>query len=380
MAISMVLGVAASTEPVLRVDTGTDTDRCLEGDVLSVSVTVSSDRPVEELRVVTKVPRGLRADGGVDRTIHMKENETRTIDITMKATRWGIARLGTVGVEAFGPGRYVVWRGITDRPALVKVFPLLEKIRSGPRPPRQQVFAGDHVSNTTGDGLEFAHVRAFQPGDRVRSVNWRVTTRRGELFVDAFHPERNADVVVLVDAFGDLGDKERSSLTVAVRGAAAVVGHHLRRHDRVGLISFGGETRWLTASMSQTQLYRITDALLESRAVFSYAWKDIELLPRPTIPPSALVVAFSPLADERCIRALEDLAGRRTPLVVVDTLPASGVPSGATSEERLAYRVWGLRREAIRGDLAALGVPVVTWSESTGLDAVLASVPRLVAT
>ena len=128
--------------------------------------------------------------------------------------------------------------------------------------------------------MEFADLRLFAPGDRVRSINWRASARRDELVVNERHPERNADVILFLDTFADARSGGRSTLDLAVRATATLAARYLERRDRVGLVSFGGVLRWLTPGMGSTQRYRIVDALLESEIVFNYAWKDVSDHPR----------------------------------------------------------------------------------------------------
>ena len=52
------------------------------------------------------------------------------------------------------------------------------------RPSETQVFSGNHVARQKAEGIEFADIRQFVAGDRVRHVNWRATARRGELWVN----------------------------------------------------------------------------------------------------------------------------------------------------------------------------------------------------
>ncbi len=368
--VALLAGVAGSRTPELTIACHLETDRCLEGDELSVEIGVWADMDVPELRMVLALGSGfVTKDGPPEATLRLVAGEVRTLSMKVKAQRWGVHPLGAVVVRAGGPGRFLAWEGTFDRSIPVKVFPYLERVRRGLKPPRTHAFAGNYASRSSGDGIEFAQVRQFEFGDRVRSVNWRVTSRRGSLHVNVFHPERNADVIVFVDTFGNFGDDEEGSLQVAVRGAAGIVRHHLQHKDRVGLVAFGGEVRWLTASMGRTQIYRIVDALLESRVLFSYAWKDIAQIPRNTLPPQSLVIAFSPLIDSRATEALQDLAWRGFPLVIVDTLSVDAIPVAPDAEGVLAHRVWRLQRSATRAEFAALGIPVVAWSERDGLDA-----------
>ena len=42
----------------------------------------------------------------------------------------------------------------------------------------EETFAGEYLSAFKGQGIEFAEVREYTPGDDVRSIDWNVTTRR----------------------------------------------------------------------------------------------------------------------------------------------------------------------------------------------------------
>ena len=126
--------------------------------------------------------------------------------------------------------------------------------------------------------------------------------------------------------------------------------------------------------MGSTQRYRIVDALLESEIVFNYAWKDVAVIPSRVLPPAALVVAVTPLLDDRAVEALADLRARRYDLAIVEVSPIGFAEPGESEADRLAHRLWVLRRDEIRARYERLGVAVATWSDDAPLDAVLEGV------
>ena len=79
------------------------------------------------------------------------------------------------------------------------------------------------------------------------------------------------------------------------------------------------------------QRYRLIDALLETGVEFSYAWKDVNIIPARTLPPKALVIAVTPLLDERSIMALHDLRARGHDLAIVEVSPEELVEPGEGS-------------------------------------------------
>lgn len=377
LTVVLLLGARLSEGPELSAAFSVEKTRCIEGDEIEAVITLESSRGVDELEVGLVLPFGFKlASGGLRWLVTVAPREPRVIRVPLRVTRWGAHPIGFLALRAFGPGRFVQYEGSRDLQQVVRVYPSVEVIRRAVRPPRTQVFAGNYVSKAAGEGIEFTGVRRFSHGDPVRRVNWRVTSRRNELHVNLFSPERNADVLLFLDSFSDVGPPGTSSLDLTIRGAADLARHYLAHRDRVGLVNFGGILNWLTASMGQPQLYRIVEHLLDVRSLLSYAWKDLDVLPRRTLPPLALVIALSPLIDERAVKAMADLHARRFPLLIVDTLPEHAFEPLKGFEKEVAYRAWKLKREGLRFELAASGMPVVQWTGDRPLEAALADAPQ----
>ena len=131
---------------------------------------------------------------------------------------------------------------------------------------------------------------------------------------------------------------------------------------------------WLLPSTGVLQQYRIVDALLDSRIVLNYAWKDIASIPPRTLPPQALVLALSPLLDERATNALLEVRARGFDLAVVEVSPIPFVPARRDEAARIAHRVWQLKRDAMRMRYERAGVPVSVWDERRSLGETLEEV------
>jgi uncharacterized protein (DUF58 family) len=377
LAIPVVAGIAATDAPDIDSSVTLSADRCLEGEEVEVSIQLRCTRGGRDLEVGLPLPAGMRVvDGAVVTVVSLQPNEPRTITLRLRAERWGGKPFRSLTLRAHGPGRLVAFDELRRLDLRLAVYPGVDRLLRGTHPLRTQVFAGNHVARVVGDGIEFASVRAYAPGDSIRRVNWRVTSRRGVLHVDEHHPERNADVILFLDTFSDVGPVGRSSLDNTVRGAAALARHQLGRKDRVGMVGFGGTVSWLRVGMGETQFLRLLASLLDVSIALSYSWKDVDALPRRALPPLASFVVFSPLLDARALRAITDLCGRGHDVTVVDTLDEDAVLPSAGRRGLAAHRVWRLLREDRRAQLAEIGVPVVAWTGEDSLAAALAMVPR----
>ncbi|EDM79769.1 hypothetical protein PPSIR1_31758 [Plesiocystis pacifica SIR-1] len=103
-----------------------------------------------------------------------------------------------------------------------------------------QHLSGSYQSMFKGRGVAFSEVRAYEPGDDVRTIDWNVTARTGEPHVKLFSEERDLTVMLLVDmsASLDLGSTVASKRNLVARLAATFAFSAIRNNDRVGLIGF----------------------------------------------------------------------------------------------------------------------------------------------
>lgn len=374
-ALVAALGLALAVDPAVTATLALDRDALLEGEELEAEVTVRSERG-GAVELLLRLPQGLElADGETPNVVRLVPGEPRQVRLRVRVERWGAYALGDLYTRAWSPFGLVRYEARFDCRTRVKAYPRPEAARQLLRPVQTQVFSGNYVSRERGEGIEFADLRPFAPGDRIRRVNWRASARRGELWVNEYHPERNADVVVFLDSFTAAGDERETTLDRGVRAASALISGYLRHKDRVGFVSFGGRVNWLRPQTGIAQLYRIVDALLDTQVVLNYAWRHVDALPRQTLPPKALVLALTPLLDERSIGALLDLRGRGFDLVVIELSPLPFVAAGKGEGAALAYRIWRLQRDAVRGRFERAGVPVGVWDEgglAAGLEEVRA--------
>jgi uncharacterized protein (DUF58 family) len=367
-ALVAAVGQLHVRRPEFRARVELERDRVLEGEDVVVTVTVDSAVGAERAELLLELPPELKTAAGVNpRAVHVPDDADRELSFPVSCTRWGGFRVGRVFVRTHDVFGVFVHEDVLDERVPLKVFPRDEAVRNLLRPLETQVYSGNHVAAQRGEGIEFADLRQFVPGDRVRHVNWRASARRRQLWVNEYHPERNADLVVFVDAFAEARRGERSTLDPAVRAAASIVARYLRQRDRVGFVSFGGFLNWLLPSSGTRQLYRIVDAMLDTQIVLSYAWKEVDVIPPRTLPPHALVIALTPLLDDRSTSALLDLRGRGFDLVVVEISPLPFLPQPQDTAQELGLRLSRLRREAVRGRFERAGVPVAVWGDESSL-------------
>jgi len=125
---------------------------------------------------------------------------------------------------------------VTPREVLARV----RRIEIGTRRAVAGTLSGQYHSVFKGRGMDFSEVRPYHAGDEVRSIDWNVTARTGQLHVKRFVEERELTVAILCDlsASSDFGSGARTKAEVAAEIAALVAFSAVSNGDRVGLVLF----------------------------------------------------------------------------------------------------------------------------------------------
>ncbi|HKO92503.1 MAG TPA: DUF58 domain-containing protein, partial [Polyangiaceae bacterium] len=136
-----------------------------------------------------------------------------------------------------------------------------------PRQAKNSLLAGERSSKLRGRGLDFEELRAYVPGDDVRSIDWRVTARARRPFLRLYREERDRPVLLLVDQRPGMffGSRTRMKSVAAAELAALIAWGVIARGDRVGAYVFGAERDWaLRPERSVARVQRLCEALVEA--------------------------------------------------------------------------------------------------------------------
>ena len=209
---------------------------------------------------------------------------------------------------------------------------------------RRSPLVGLHHSRLRGRGVDFDQVRIYQPGDDVRTIDWRVTARTREPHTKLFHEERERPVFVLVEQSQRLffGSGLCFKAVLAARAAAFIGWSALAHNDRIGGLVFSDrdcheiKPRRSKHSLLQlfNQLLRANRELRETPAerpgeLFGLALRRA----REVLRPGSLILV---LCDERTLNDVAEqqlsLIARHTDLVLLPlsdpldhALPAAGL-------------------------------------------------------
>src|SRR5580765_590341 len=103
---------------------------------------------------------------------------------------------------------------------------------------------GSRLSRQRGRGVDFAEVRLYQPGDDVRSIDWRVTARKAKPHTKVYREERERPTLIVVDQSRAMffGSRVRMKSVAAAECAALLAWHSVDAGDRVGGLVYDDAT------------------------------------------------------------------------------------------------------------------------------------------
>ncbi|HLF60453.1 MAG TPA: DUF58 domain-containing protein [Acidimicrobiia bacterium] len=308
------------------------------------------------------------------------EDSTLSIDRIERVARvvvnvsprgWGRRELGPVTVYADSLlGMFDFLHTSPDSEQIV-VLPEESILKRLLRPMETNLHIGELVSTRRGSGSEFADLRVYQPGDDPRSINWRVSSRARSLWVNERHPERNGDIVLLVDAQVESGTDTEFVVDRSVRMAAALLRSHARRQHRLGLVTIDGLCRWIYPGMGESQRRRTMEQLM-SVTPGRVLWETAERAVMRVARRPAMVIALTSLLDPHLAGLVHSLrrSGIDVSVIEVDVETVLSPPSDEARS--LGRRIWSLERDRLRDRLAAEGIPITVWHSDESADVPMA--------
>ena len=115
-----------------------------------------------------------------------------------------------------------------------------------------------------GHSYEFEQIKEYVRGDDYRAINWKASSRRGDLMVNQFTDEKSQQIYCIIDKsrnmrmpFNDL-----SLMDYAINTSLAMSNVAISKQDRAGLISFSDKIgSVIKADRQANQLHKILHAL-----------------------------------------------------------------------------------------------------------------------
>ena len=224
----------------------------------------------------------------------------------------------------------------------IKVFPDFSQLlgHTLTATDRRAPTAGAIRKRRRGEGTDFRQLREYRQGDSMRSIDWKATARRNKPITREYQEERDQQVVFLLDTGRRMHarDDVTTHFDHALNAVLTLGFLAQKQGDAVGLMTFGGESRWLAPVKGRTGLDRLLAGVYDlqpSEMAPDFTQAATALLNR--LSKRAFVVIITNLRDEddTALRAACELMSTKH-LVMCASLREK-VMDGARTQEVLGF-------------------------------------------
>jgi uncharacterized protein (DUF58 family) len=265
-------------------------------------------------------------------------------------------------------------------PELIALRSRVARLRLPPQDSRA-TRVGIQSSRLYGRGMDYAESRAYQPGDDVRRLDWRLTARSGRLHTKLFQEEREGQLLILLDRHASMhfGTRVRFKSVQAARAAALAAWYAVRAGERVGLMQFGGYTHLQRPRAGLHGALDVCGAMAKSDALVSDHHEPLSQALQHIIKLQhganrVLLISDGQCSDElarhRLLEMMRHTAVRL--LVVADALELAPAPIGHYPLEHEGQRRTLVlqstrQRESFQQSLGAGQIRLVSMAQSLGV-------------
>lgn len=224
------------------------------------------------IRIIDELPYQLQVRD-FEHYMLLKPEETKELRYPIQPNKRGEYKFGDVNIYVSTVLRLTERRIKLPLHQTVKVYPSILQMKKYELQvfSKTAIFQGIKRVRRLGNNNEFEQIKNYVQGDDIRTINWKATSRRGELMVNQYQEERAQQVYCVID-------KSRSmrmpfeGLTLldhAINSSLVLSNIILRKGDKAGVITFSDKLgAQLPAESNAGQLRKIMDVLYNQKTRF----------------------------------------------------------------------------------------------------------------
>ena len=248
-------------------------EKLSNGDQNSVKVDLKNNYPFAiKTKIIDEIPfQFQKRDFKIERTIQSKKNVL--FEYILEPKERGVYSFGNLNIFAQSPLGFVSRRFTFQKDELVPGYPSFIHLRKYELMALQNEFllGGIKKIRKLGHTMEFEQIKEYIPGDDVRTINWKATSKRNQLMVNQFQDEKSQRIFMLIDTgrtmqmpFNGL-----SLLDYSINATMALSHVILKKNDRAGIMTFSKKAEnKIAADNKSGQLKKISQTLFNVQTNF----------------------------------------------------------------------------------------------------------------
>jgi len=241
-------------------------EKLSNGDENSVKIDVKNNYGFKiNVRIIDEIPfQFQKRDFMIKKEI--KSGKNTYFQYTLEPKERGEYHFGSLNIYAVSPLGFVSKRFRFQKDANLPSYPSFIHLRKYELMALQSEFllGGIKKIRKLGHTMEFEQIKEYVPGDDIRTINWKATSKTNRLMVNQFQDEKAQRIFMLIDKGRTMKMpfKGLSLLDYSINATMALSHIILKKGDRAGMMTFSKKTEnKIAAENKSSQLKKISEAL-----------------------------------------------------------------------------------------------------------------------
>ena len=248
-------------------------EKMSNGDENSIKIDLKNNYPFPiRAKIIDEIPfQFQKRDFLIERKLEKQKNVL--LEYILEPKERGEYSFGNLNIFVSSKAGLVSRRFTLQKNATLPSYPSFIHLRKYELMALQNefLFGGIKKIRKLGHTMEFEQIKEYVPGDDVRTINWKATSKRNQLMVNQFQDEKSQRIYMLIDKgrtmqmpFNGL-----SLLDYSINATMALSHIILKKYDKAGMMTFSKKTENKVAAENKSgQLRKISEALYNVQTNF----------------------------------------------------------------------------------------------------------------
>lgn len=225
-----------------------------------------------DLKIIDEIPEQFQVRN-FSLSKKIKENERITLNYNLRPVERGEYFFGVLNVYASSLLGLTAKRYTFQGNEMVPTYPSYIQLRK-----YELMSISHHLQDygvkkirRIGHTMEFEQIKEYVPGDDIRTINWKASSKKNELMVNQFQDERSQSVYSVIDKSRNMKMPFNglSLLDYAINASLVISNVVLRKQDKAGIFSFSKKVEnMVVAQRRSSQMSMILESLYNLKSDF----------------------------------------------------------------------------------------------------------------
>ncbi len=240
-------------------------EKMSNGDENSIKIDLKNNYPFSiNAKIIDEIPfQFQKRDFLIERKLEKQKNVL--LEYILEPKERGEYSFGNLNIFVSSKAGFVSRRFTFQKNATLPSYPSFIHLRKYELMALQNEFllGGIKKIRKLGHTMEFEQIKEYVPGDDVRTINWKATSKRNHLMVNQFQDEKSQRIYMLIDKGRtmQMPFKGLSLLDYSINATMALSHIILKKYDKAGMMTFSKKTENKVAVENKSgQLRKISEA------------------------------------------------------------------------------------------------------------------------